>query len=65
MRECPYCRKPLALTEVTCPHCHMPVSPDYPTPSELAAQTTKPLRKILARSPSPYNQEEHEHSLAP
>ena len=52
MRECPYCRKPLGVNEVTCSHCRMPVSPKYPTPSDLAAQTTKSLHKILARSPN-------------
>lgn len=37
----------------------MPIAPKYPTPSELAAQTTKPLQKLLARSPGPYPQDKH------
>jgi len=37
----------------------MPVSPKYPSPSELAAQTTKPLQKLLARSPEPYPHGKH------
>jgi hypothetical protein len=37
----------------------MPIAPKYPTPSELAAQTTKPLQKLLARSPDSYPQDKN------
>lgn len=70
MRECPYCGKPLRLNQATCHNCKMPVAPKYPTPSELAAQTTKPLQKLLAKPPDPYPQDKHspldtrKHTLA-
>jgi len=51
MRECPYCSEPLGQTQATCHNCKMSVSPRLQTPFELAAQTTKHLQKLLARSP--------------
>jgi predicted amidophosphoribosyltransferase len=54
MKTCPYCGKPLDRQQATCHHCKMPVAPKYPSPSELAAQTTKPLQKLLARPIEPY-----------
>jgi hypothetical protein len=53
MKQCPYCGEPLTATQATCHYCKMPVAPKYPTPSELAAQTTKSLQKLMARSPEP------------
>jgi hypothetical protein len=51
MRECPYCSEPLEPTQATCHNCKMAVSPKLQTPAELAAQTTRHLQKLLARSP--------------
>ncbi len=59
MKACPYCGEPLGQKQATCHNCKMPVSPKYPSPSELAAQTTKPLQKLLARSPEPYPHGKH------
>ena len=53
MEQCPYCGEPLKVNQATCHHCKMPVAPKYPTPSELAAQTTKSLQKLMARSSEP------------
>jgi len=70
MSECPHCGEILRANSATCRNCKMPIAPNLPTPMELAAQTTKPLQKLLARSPEPYPQDKHnpfdtrKHTLA-
>lgn len=60
MRECPYCGQGLGPNQARCHNCEMPVVLKYPTPSELAAQTTKSLQKLLAAPPDVFGQGKQE-----
>jgi len=60
MRDCPQCGEPLAPNSKTCGNCELPIIQKLPTPQELAAQTTKPLQKLLAKPPDPYPQDKHD-----
>jgi hypothetical protein len=59
MNECPYCGEPMKPNQASCLNCKTPIMPKYPTPSELAAQTTKMLQRLLAKAPDANPQDKH------